>query len=1671
MAGKNKFGAFSGVFTPSILTILGVIMYMRMGWVVGNAGLIGTILIILIAHIISISTGLSVSSIATDKKVGAGGIYYILSRSMGIPIGGAIGITLYVGTAFSIALYLIGFAESFNSYLDLDTSINGLRITGSIALIVLTIIALISTAVALKTQYFILAAIIASLISIFFGSSEFVPESIMMFTNESSAPLETVFAIFFPAVTGFTAGIAMSGDLKNPKKAIPIGTISAIAVGFVVYIGLAFFISYYVSSDILKEDYNILMNIALFAPAVVAGIWGATLSSALGGILGGPRILQAMSVDSVTPRLFSKGRGKENEPVNALILAFIFAEAGILIGELDVIARLVSMFYLAAYGFINLSFFLESWANPDFQPSFKVKRWIGLIGFIASFGVMFKLDMLAMFGSIIIILGIFFWLQRKQIKLESNDVWKSVWENIVAKGLKELDHKKETQSSWNPNIIVFSGESEERPHLLELSKSISGRTGMVTNFNLIKKNGDTPLPKDKQIIQDSTLDKLGIFGRKIEVNNIYEGIENIATTFGFSGIDPNTVMMGWAKDIKDPVEYLKMTLKLIQLDYNMIYLDYDGRKKFGRYNTIDLWWRETDNKNAEMMLNISRLIKQSPEWENAKIRVLFVNHNNVDNSIIKSKITNLTDDLRISAEIKIINNGVEQKSFYEIIELQSVNSDLIILGIPNIKIEKQAVFVQNTNKLFKTIGSTLLVKASKNFNELQLDFTEEKVILSKTISELKPLSTSKVEVFNDLVREFDNKLFETTEFLTEPALSTLSSFYIKFIENIKREFQKTSHNLNRRNSVDAISAELKSFLNKYSETSEDFRKNKLPTIQEVLNKRLSKLIHNRNEFIRNAPAEIKFHFPDKEHKGLFAQRDKIYWKNLISYYNDAKVVPNMERVFYDFGIKNFVAITKLAEDITNESVLFIENIAAEKKDKNKSLEDYNNTIIDILEDFKDQLIFAETQVSGKLNNFERETCIEIIEEMEKSYINKSIKRKSGKLDKKLTEKIKSDISGFSKDWYRNQTFAHEQGESEINLSIVGISVFGVNQKVKYHIHDSVISPHHDKLKLLSDVADNIHNSLIKDEFRELEIKDTDNLEEGIAHINFSNILEIEEESILDISHSAPQNIELMSADSFNVFFETQNDDVEGISIDLANIQDFIIQNSYLSPLQVSMQHLENNSIHVSNEIYNSANLLKHIAGESIDKENKEHYIDVVSDVIDRINSGLEKLHDYSEKFNFSIDANTGNTLADLNIRTIIENIDSYPKMSKKPIIHTKFHDWYIKKQKNIANSYRTLVNTIAQRKQSIDTLKFDKEHNQYLNNIELTNNFIDSLQISPVVDKELPFYYKKLFTGSHLGADNLLKRDRELSIAKNAVNRIDSGVNAAIMVVGESLSGKTYFSETVAKTLMKGERHTITPPLKQKFDINDMHQAFQKTFSKSGTTEAILNQLEQKSVLIFNDIEKWWIKSQNGNVIINYLAKMIESFGDKHYFILNTNLHSYHNIIKNSTLEKQLLTTIIMSPASRSGLKDIIMERHKIAGVDLWYNNKLITDAKKVDPIFAEIHNKSGGNIGIALNYWIKNIDKNKDDQLFIRKGEELDFPNITNPNWKIVLYQLVIHNRLTEHQIKSIYGENEYANIMNTMDEIVKSGLILKQAHNTYALNKRAKHYVEDWLKDLKIL
>jgi len=728
----KKFGSFAGVFTPSILTILGVIMYLRLGWVTGVSGLAGVIAIILLAHVISVTTGLSISSIATDKKIKAGGIYYILSRSLGLPMGGSIGITLFIGTALSISLYIVGFSDNFLSLTVIkelfritEVSLHHIRITGSIVLLLLVIIAFFSTNAAIKTQFFILGAIFLSIVSIVVGIFIFSPDGGTAADTISSAPIHEfsfieVFAIFFPAVTGFTAGVAMSGDLNNPQKDIPKGTLMSILVGFVIYMSLAMLFYFFVDNQLLVNDYNFLVKIAWVPFLVIAGIWGATLSSALGGILGGPRILQAVAQDKIIPRILGVGHGKNNEPRNALIFTFILAELGVLIGDLNIIAGVVSMFYLTAYGFINFSFALEKWASTDFRPSFNIPIWVGILGFVATFFVMIQLDVISMMGAMAVLVMIYYLIRKKQLHLELGDVWQSVRASIIRKMLTKLDQKQLIERNWRANILLFSGGTGNRPYLIEFAKYLVGQHGLISNFDLILNSSSKVLfPKHKQSIpEDEGSNNEGIFSRRQECSNIYEGMKSIAATYGFSGVEPNTVLLGWARQSKDPVGFANLLKYFSDLDMNIVMLDYVSEFGFGNFKQIDVWWRGGSN-NGNLVLSLIKFIRTSYDWRNVVVRLMIINNDKERKKQIVRDTRKVLEKMRMNAEIRIINNA-NKTPVNQVIKKESAKADLIFLGIADVQEGNEMEFIERADYLYKDLGTIVLVNASSFFKELKI---------------------------------------------------------------------------------------------------------------------------------------------------------------------------------------------------------------------------------------------------------------------------------------------------------------------------------------------------------------------------------------------------------------------------------------------------------------------------------------------------------------------------------------------------------------------------------------------------------------------------------------------------------------------------------------------------------------------------------------------------------------------------------------------------------------------------------------------------------------------------------------------------------------------------------------------------------------------------------------
>jgi len=392
-------------------------MYLRFGWVVGNVGLIGTLLIVTLSTAITFLTSLSISAIATDRVVRAGGAYYMISRSLGIESGGAVGIPLYFAQAISVALYTIGFAESVvETFPQIDQ-----RLVALTTAVLVAILAIKSASIAIRAQYFIMAAIVLSLLSLLFGKPLEVTEIEMWGAPARlSEPFWTVFAVFFPAVTGIMAGVNMSGDLRNPTRSIPIGTLAAVGTGYVIYMVLPIILAMRADATTLIENPLIMERISLWGPAILLGVWGATLSSALGSILGAPRVLQALARDGILPRwlqFLGRGSGPEDEPRLATVVTLGFVLVAVAFGELNLIAPVLSMFFLTTYLVLNVAAGTESFLrSPSFRPSFRVHWSLSLLGAVGCLCVMFLINAIAAIMAAIIVFSVYIWLERRELR-------------------------------------------------------------------------------------------------------------------------------------------------------------------------------------------------------------------------------------------------------------------------------------------------------------------------------------------------------------------------------------------------------------------------------------------------------------------------------------------------------------------------------------------------------------------------------------------------------------------------------------------------------------------------------------------------------------------------------------------------------------------------------------------------------------------------------------------------------------------------------------------------------------------------------------------------------------------------------------------------------------------------------------------------------------------------------------------------------------------------------------------------------------------------------------------------------------------------------------------------------------------------------------------------------
>lgn len=726
---KGKFGT-APVFLTAISTILGAIMFLRFGYSVGQVGVYGTIAIIVIGHLVTIPTAMSLAEIATNQKVEGGGEYFIISRSFGLTIGAAIGLALYLSQAISVAFYLIAFTEAFEPVLPLINEhipfeLNKMMI-GIISIILLSWLMLTKGATSGMTLLYIVVAILSVSLILFFagGPVDGFTTSDAFHLNKNKNDFFFIFAIVFPAFTGMTAGVGLSGDLKNPKVSIPLGTLAATLIGMVIYVFIAIKLGSSASTKDLSDLNNqlIMADIAVWWPIVPIGLAAATISSALGSVMVAPRTLNAISIDRIIPipRLnawLSKVKATNGEPVNATLVTCIIAFFFVLMGDVNAVAEIISMFFMVTYGSICLISLFENFAsNPAYRPTFKSKWYISLLGTVMCIGLMFKINTGYAILAIVLMAIIYGILSHYQKKGDMALIFSGVILQI-SRNLQVFLQKRKTaaDNAWRPSVVTISKDSFDRFAAFDLLRWISHRIGFGTYIHHIDGYLSSKTIRQAELDQKRLVKMAQISNSSVFVDTMINTsyVNTITQTLqlpGISGQENNMVLFEFNKHQEDACQEISDHIGLVKaVDYDICILS-SSDKDFGFNNEIDIWITGSDYQNANLMIYLAYIILGHPDWSKGGQIKLFNVCAEEDAEVQKEKMLEMirSGRLPISANnIEIItkSEGVSEK---DIINQKSREADLTIVGFQYEQVKHTG---HETFLGYDKIGNVLFVNA------------------------------------------------------------------------------------------------------------------------------------------------------------------------------------------------------------------------------------------------------------------------------------------------------------------------------------------------------------------------------------------------------------------------------------------------------------------------------------------------------------------------------------------------------------------------------------------------------------------------------------------------------------------------------------------------------------------------------------------------------------------------------------------------------------------------------------------------------------------------------------------------------------------------------------------------------------------------------------------------
>lgn len=732
------------VFMTAVSTILGAILFLRFGYSVAHVGLFFTLVIIALGHLVTIPTAMAVAEIATNQRVEGGGAYYIISRSFGLNIGGAIGIALFLSQAISVAFYVIAFTLACgdliiwcNEWIDLNHPDWPFRVSDEminyLLMGLLTILMVTKGAnVGVKALYIVVALLGTSLIMFFFGSTDYSPETVDFFaqvgpegSRDEPDSFFTVFTIIFPAFTGIAAGLGLSGDLKDPKKSIPRGTLWATVAGIVVYVLVAFKLYFSVPQEALADDELIMQEIAIWGPIIPIGLAAAAISSALGSIMIAPRTIQALGSDKIFPgsinRIMAKGRKKDNEPVNASIVACIIGFLFVSLGELDVVAEIIAMFFMLTYGAICMvSFFEHVASDPAYRPTFKSRWYVSLLGGLSCFVLMFQMNFYYALASVVIMVLIYLWISyTNKDRRGIENLFKGIIFKVTRRFqllLQKRDYSSE-EGHWRPFVITISKDAFTRKAGFDMVRWLAYRYGFGTYIHFIegflneKTKAEAREAKGRLIKLTEEINSRLYLDTMISPS-MTSAIAQSVQLPGISGKGNNTILFEFGSIDDENFKVVENNLQILRAAELDICLLRSSARGFGYRKSINIWITSTHYENSNLMILLSYVLMGHPEWKEADVSIYSI-YQEEDAKEKEARLLGLIKDGRLPISqnnIQLIRQ-YDDEHYSVLINKHSRDADLTVIGFNDDDMKERQAFAG-----YDAIGNILFVNAHQEVN-------------------------------------------------------------------------------------------------------------------------------------------------------------------------------------------------------------------------------------------------------------------------------------------------------------------------------------------------------------------------------------------------------------------------------------------------------------------------------------------------------------------------------------------------------------------------------------------------------------------------------------------------------------------------------------------------------------------------------------------------------------------------------------------------------------------------------------------------------------------------------------------------------------------------------------------------------------------------------------------